>query len=262
MAAAPQRATREQGTGDKLANSPWLPVLTAGLGTLASRSPFASVAIGQGGLEGVKTLQQQQGAQREQDKLETDKEYREAEVKNRADQLSQLAKQHTETIGQEQKRLAAEQENWQKQRELQGAQIAETGKYREALEVPPDVRSATWYAGATPEQRAAYDKMYSARRAPMAGVAGAVRWIENDPAFAGKDPMAVYQQMRQTNNPQARAQLKERYMTSQGNVQRGLSPQELGQEFETLFPAGVPAAGAAAPAGGGSKPPIGDILGN
>ena len=47
-------------SGGNIYNSPWLPVLAAGLGMLASRSPYPGVALGEGGLQGLKMMQEQQ----------------------------------------------------------------------------------------------------------------------------------------------------------------------------------------------------------
>lgn len=47
--------TREKGFSD----SPWSALMQAGLGMMAGTSPFAGVNIGQGGLQGMKALQQQ-----------------------------------------------------------------------------------------------------------------------------------------------------------------------------------------------------------
>lgn len=47
-------------SGQSIYSSPWLPILAAGLGMLASRSPHPGVALGEGGLEGLKMLEEQQ----------------------------------------------------------------------------------------------------------------------------------------------------------------------------------------------------------
>jgi hypothetical protein len=46
--------------GSSVYTSPWMPVLAAGLGMMAGRSPFAAQNIGAGGLEGLRMLAQQQ----------------------------------------------------------------------------------------------------------------------------------------------------------------------------------------------------------
>lgn len=53
------QAGQEPKTTDRIMSSPWLSVLTAGLGMMASRSPYPGVAIGEGGLQGVKFMEQQ-----------------------------------------------------------------------------------------------------------------------------------------------------------------------------------------------------------
>lgn len=53
---APPPSTPSHG----LATSPWMALAQAGLGMMASRSPFPGVAIGEGGMQGLKTLEQQQ----------------------------------------------------------------------------------------------------------------------------------------------------------------------------------------------------------
>lgn len=47
--------------------SPWFPVLAAGLGMLASRSPYAGVAIGEGGLQGIKAAENVAGLENRQE---------------------------------------------------------------------------------------------------------------------------------------------------------------------------------------------------
>ncbi len=59
MDALLRRLDERRGSGNDMYKSPWLPVLTAGLGMMASRSPFPGVAIGEGGLQGVKAMMQQ-----------------------------------------------------------------------------------------------------------------------------------------------------------------------------------------------------------
>lgn len=48
--------------GERAMASPWMGVLSAGLGMLSSRSPYPGVAIGEGGLKGLQTWEQAQGA--------------------------------------------------------------------------------------------------------------------------------------------------------------------------------------------------------
>ncbi len=49
------------------AQSPWAALTAAGLGMLASRSPFFGVALGEGGLKGMEMLEQQRKASREEE---------------------------------------------------------------------------------------------------------------------------------------------------------------------------------------------------
>src|SRR5215472_3745968 len=51
---------REPDTGQRTLASPWLPMMAAGFGMMASRSPYPGVAIGEGGLHGIRTLEEQQ----------------------------------------------------------------------------------------------------------------------------------------------------------------------------------------------------------
>lgn len=54
-----KRVSPTKSGGSDLYKSPYLPLIAAGLGMMASRSPFPGVAIGEGGLAGVKALQHQ-----------------------------------------------------------------------------------------------------------------------------------------------------------------------------------------------------------
>lgn len=58
-APAPASAEATPSRDPGFAGSPWAALLSAGLGAMAGTSPFAGVNIGQGGLQGLKTLEQQ-----------------------------------------------------------------------------------------------------------------------------------------------------------------------------------------------------------
>jgi len=47
------------GKRDRFIDSPWAALMAAGLGIAGGTSPFAAVNIGQGGMQGLKTLQEQ-----------------------------------------------------------------------------------------------------------------------------------------------------------------------------------------------------------
>ena len=81
------RGAPAAGSQSGFADSPWLPVLATGLGIMGGRSPYASVNIGQGGLEGVKTLEGQQ------QRLDTRSE-KQATIDQDANRLSELADYH------------------------------------------------------------------------------------------------------------------------------------------------------------------------
>ena len=68
---------------DKFSRSPWMALTAAGLGIMGGESPYAGVNIGKGGLEGIKELDNQRKAIRE-----------EQSVNQAAKRLAQEAQQH------------------------------------------------------------------------------------------------------------------------------------------------------------------------
>lgn len=55
------RNTAHETPSERAMASPWMGVLSAGLGMLASRSPYPGVALGEGGLKGLQSWEQAQG---------------------------------------------------------------------------------------------------------------------------------------------------------------------------------------------------------
>ena len=104
-------------------DSPYLPLLAAGLGIMGGRSPFASVNIGQGGLEGVKIAEQQ--AQRFDTKAE-----RQAAIDRAADQLAETAGYHKDEIDARNKEIARQTEADQNRSANEAARLAQEGKYQ------------------------------------------------------------------------------------------------------------------------------------
>jgi len=68
---------------------PWMALAAAGLGAMASRSPFAGVALGEGGLQGLQTFQQLKNARLQ----ERDRQIRQQQVEQQAKRLEQMALQ-------------------------------------------------------------------------------------------------------------------------------------------------------------------------
>lgn len=89
-APAPSGATPEQPAWSSFASSPWAALVSAGLGMMAGTSPFAGVNIGQGGLQGLKTLQDQREAARRQATIDQAARRLELEAKRHEDQYSRM----------------------------------------------------------------------------------------------------------------------------------------------------------------------------
>ncbi len=68
--------------------SPWAALTAAGLGIMGGSSPYAGVNIGQGGLQGIKTLEEQRAASQKDETIEQG-----------AQRLMQEAEQHAEEMG-------------------------------------------------------------------------------------------------------------------------------------------------------------------
>lgn len=100
------------------AGSPGAALMSAGLGMLASGSPFPGVAIGQGGLKGLSTLEGQRKAERE----EADAKARQTSLRGNlaahgitaeqaAQRLFQSAKQHADTLAETTRHHTAAENN-------------------------------------------------------------------------------------------------------------------------------------------------------
>lgn len=120
------------------ANSPWLPVLTAGLGMLAGRSPQAGVNIGQGGLEGIKTLMGQQTAQRAQQQTDQTADFQKGQLENSAKQIQQTGDYQTGNLKHQAAALAELGDYHKNQNDIetqhnqnQADQIRQTGQYQQ-----------------------------------------------------------------------------------------------------------------------------------
>lgn len=86
------------------ADSPWMALMAAGLGMMGGRSPHAGVNIGQGGLEGLKYLEQQTAQQ-------DTRANRQATIDMEAKRLAETADFHKGSLDHEAAALAATKEN-------------------------------------------------------------------------------------------------------------------------------------------------------
>lgn len=88
---------------NRVTSSPYYPLLTAGLGMLASRSPFASVALGEGGLRALQALQQQRHEDTLQGRYAAEQAYRDALLRqgSRRTDLAEQANKSLEGYRQE-----------------------------------------------------------------------------------------------------------------------------------------------------------------
>lgn len=116
-----------------IAKSPWLPVVTAGLRMLASRSPNAGNAIGEGGLEGVKTALGQQAEEREEGKQAAEVKYKEGDLNVKSKQLSELAQFHRDSIARETARDQASAEHMSREDVLKQHEIDTNAGLKEEL---------------------------------------------------------------------------------------------------------------------------------
>ncbi len=93
--AAPTDATGAPagiGAGPRKGNDWSLPLITAGLGMMASQSPFIGTAIGEGGMKGVQAYQQQKNMDRQIAANQAMNAYRQARIDQGAARLDQEAK--------------------------------------------------------------------------------------------------------------------------------------------------------------------------
>lgn len=112
--AAPAEAAPERDTS--FAASPWAALLSASLGTMAGTSPFAGANIGQGGLQGLKTIEQQrQDAQKD------------TTIQQAAKRLAQEAKFHEDQYARMTPYQKAQVEAHQKAAEFQQMQPVKVG---------------------------------------------------------------------------------------------------------------------------------------
>jgi hypothetical protein len=110
-----QNATNEAPRSQGLADNPWMALLNAGLGTMASAgqrdarglpmSPMA--AIGHGGQQGLKTLETQREAAMKQQSLEQAAKRLQQQAQHQIDQLEETKRHNTETEKARKEGLAA-----------------------------------------------------------------------------------------------------------------------------------------------------------
>lgn len=80
----PEPPARDTG----FAGSPWAALMAAGLGTMAGTSPFAGVNIGQGGLQGLKALEQQRSMSQKDETIDQAAKRLALEAKHHEDQYT------------------------------------------------------------------------------------------------------------------------------------------------------------------------------
>lgn len=86
-------------------DSPWAALMSAGLGMMSGTSPYAGVNIGQGGMQGMKTLQQQREQANKDDTLAQS-----------ARRLAQEAQHHQDSYGLQKEQLAISKANSEKEK--------------------------------------------------------------------------------------------------------------------------------------------------
>src|SRR5882672_5373002 len=79
---------KEEDSSTKFAKSPWMALMAAGLGIAGGTSPFAAVNIGQGGLMGLKALEQQRGEAQKDETIAQASRRLDLEAKHHEDQYS------------------------------------------------------------------------------------------------------------------------------------------------------------------------------
>lgn len=79
-------------------DSPWAALVAAGLGIASGTSPFALTNIGQGGLQGLKTLEQQRAAAQKQQTIDQSARRLEQEAKFHEDQYSRMTPAQREQL--------------------------------------------------------------------------------------------------------------------------------------------------------------------
>jgi len=112
-AAAPARqdpeAPSEPDASSKLAQNPWTALMAAGLGIAGGTSPFAMTNIGQGALQGVKVLQEQQAASQKDTTIAQAAKRLEQEAKHHEDQYTRMTPYQTEEVGMAKRKEALEE---------------------------------------------------------------------------------------------------------------------------------------------------------
>jgi hypothetical protein len=86
--AQPTSGEMKPGRKESFIDSPWAALTAAGLGIMGGTSPFAGVNIGQGGLQGLKTLEQQRATQQKQETIDQAAERLAQEAKFHEDQYT------------------------------------------------------------------------------------------------------------------------------------------------------------------------------
>lgn len=97
---APPPAADASREGGGFASSPWSALTTAGLGMMASRSPTLAGAVGEGGLAGMKHLQQIEQQRLNERRIDLD-----------AQRLADAAQRERQRLGMEERRLAVVERN-------------------------------------------------------------------------------------------------------------------------------------------------------
>ena len=84
----PPSPSSGHGKESSFIDSPWAALMAAGLGIMGGTSPFAGVNIGQGGMQGLKTLQEQKASAQKQESIDQAAERLAQEAKFHEDQYT------------------------------------------------------------------------------------------------------------------------------------------------------------------------------
>ena len=130
------------------ADSPWLPVLEAGLAIAGGRSPYALENIGQGGLQGVKALEGQQ------ERFDTRAE-KQATIDEDANKLAETANYHSKDLNIQGQRNSDAAEEAQDRNATEQQRNANEAKYQSGqLDIQGQKLNQdrfTWQAGLGPD---------------------------------------------------------------------------------------------------------------
>ena len=98
----------DPGQSDKnsFAKSPWAALMAAGLGMAAGTSPFPMVNIGHGGLQGLKTLEEQRAASQKDETIDQAARRLEQEAKHHEDQYTRMTPYQKEEVTQHKSQMA------------------------------------------------------------------------------------------------------------------------------------------------------------